>query len=47
MTDIIDRLKTALAERYQIEREIGEGGMATVLIGDLQSAFFNPTSRNR
>jgi hypothetical protein len=26
----IDRLKTALADRYAIERELGAGGMATV-----------------
>jgi len=25
-----ERLKAALADRYQIEREIGSGGMATV-----------------
>ena len=31
MTDIIDRVKTALAERYQIEREIGEGGKTVYL----------------
>ncbi len=28
--DLLDRLKTALADRYAIEREIGAGGMATV-----------------
>ncbi len=27
-----DRLRTALAERYQIERELGSGGMATVYL---------------
>ncbi len=30
MPDFFDRLKTALADRYAIEREIGAGGMATV-----------------
>jgi eukaryotic-like serine/threonine-protein kinase len=28
-----DRLNAALADRYEIEREIGAGGMATVLLG--------------
>ena len=30
MTDALERLRTALAERYAIERELGQGGMATV-----------------
>ena len=32
MADILDRLKAALADRYQIERELGSGGMATVYL---------------
>ena len=32
MTDTFDRLKTALADRYAIERELGAGGMATVYL---------------
>ncbi len=32
MSDLLDRLKTALADRYAIEREIGAGGMATVYL---------------
>ncbi len=32
MSDPLDRLKTALADRYAIEREIGSGGMATVYL---------------
>ncbi|MFB3112568.1 MAG: serine/threonine-protein kinase, partial [Gemmatimonadales bacterium] len=34
MPDILDRLKTALADRYAIEREIGAGGMATVYLAE-------------
>jgi hypothetical protein len=30
----LDRLKTALADRYQIERELGRGGMATVYLAE-------------
>ena len=32
MTDPLDRLRTALADRYAIERELGSGGMATVYL---------------
>ena len=32
MTDPIDRLKAALADRYPIDRELGRGGMATVYL---------------
>jgi len=34
MSDVLDRLKTALADRYTIEREIGSGGMATVYLAE-------------
>ncbi len=32
MTDLFERLKTALADRYTIQRELGRGGMATVYL---------------
>ncbi len=32
MVDMLERLKTALVDRYMIEREIGRGGMATVYL---------------
>jgi serine/threonine protein kinase len=32
MSDVASRLSTALADRYQIERHLGEGGMATVYL---------------
>ena len=32
MADSLERLKTALADRYTIEEELGAGGMATVYL---------------
>ena len=32
MTDVVARLSAALADRYRIERELGQGGMATVYL---------------
>jgi serine/threonine protein kinase/Flp pilus assembly protein TadD len=32
VTDLLDRVRTALADRYAVEREIGQGGMATVYL---------------
>ncbi len=34
MTDTFERLKTALADRYAIEHELGAGGMATVYLAE-------------
>ncbi len=34
MSDLLDRLKSALADRYAIERELGAGGMATAYLAD-------------
>ena len=34
MTDVFEHLKTALSDRYAIEREIGSGGMATVYVAE-------------
>ena len=30
MTEVLVRLGSALADRYRLERELGQGGMATV-----------------
>jgi len=32
VSDLLDRVRTALADRYAVEREIGQGGMATVYL---------------
>jgi serine/threonine-protein kinase len=32
MAEIVDRLNAALADRYLLERELGQGGMATVYL---------------
>jgi serine/threonine-protein kinase len=34
MSEVLDRLKRALADHYRIERELGRGGMAVVLLAE-------------
>ncbi len=34
MPELLDRLKTALADRYALHEELGAGGMATVYLAD-------------
>jgi len=34
MTEPVSRLQEALADRYRIEQEIGQGGMATVFLAE-------------
>jgi serine/threonine protein kinase len=34
MSDVAAKLSTALADRYQIARRLGEGGMATVYLAE-------------
>ena len=34
VTDLLPRLRSALTDRYAIERELGAGGMATVYLAE-------------
>ncbi len=50
MTEITARLSTALADRYKIERHLGEGGMATVYLAEdprsAKPAVLHPSLRD-
>ncbi len=41
MSDLVQRLKAALANRYAIDQEVGSGGMATVYLAE----DLKPTAR--
>ncbi len=45
MTEITSRLSTALADRYKIERHLGEGGMATVYLAEVLHRLFDAALR--
>ena len=34
MPDVLERIESALSDRYAVEREIGRGGMATVFLAE-------------
>ena len=42
MSDVPSRLNAALKDRYHIERELGEGGMATVYLAKRREAMSAP-----
>ena len=43
MPEITAKLSTALADRYKIERHLGEGGMATVYLAEDLNTVVRPT----
>ena len=47
MTDQLNRLKAALADRYAIERELGSGGMATVYLAHALPSAEAPVRHRR
>ena len=46
-TDVLDRLKPALADCYTIERELGRGGMAVVYLAHGECIPSRSTCRQR
>ena len=34
MPDIPERLRAALSDRYRLDRQVGQGGMATVFLAE-------------
>ncbi len=47
MTEAMERLKTALEDRYAIERELGSGGMATVYLAQALPSAEAPARHHR
>ena len=45
MSDLAERLRAALAGRYDVERELGAGGMATVYLARTSSTTARSPSR--
>ncbi len=45
MSDVVARLNAALEGRYAIERELGEGGMATVYLAEANETLCYRASR--
>ena len=41
MTDAVDRLTSALADRYRKERELGQGGMARELVTEVTARLMS------
>ena len=45
VNDAVDRLASALSDRYRIESELGAGGMATVYLAEDLKHHRNPGAR--
>ena len=42
MSDLHERLSSALSERYELDREIGRGGMAVVYLARIHESMGEP-----